>query len=99
MTLEPSGSEPAIFWVPAEQNPWKVPILDVQALTQTLASTSPDAISAQNAGSYGREEGTCFSGQEPLVPRSIPSLLQYRRDRLLAEGVLFNPSQMEHKWA
>ncbi len=88
-----------IPWIPADGNPWKVPVLDVSPLTQGMLSTSQDPTCAANAVSYGRDDGTGFVGEEPPLPRSIPSSLRYRRDRLLADGALFIPSQMEHKWA
>jgi hypothetical protein len=90
---------PELSWIPPEKNPWKIPLLDVRPITQGMISTSQDPEAARNAVSYGGDDGTGFIGQEPQVPRSMPSRLRYRRDRLLADGVLFTPACMEHKWA
>lgn len=90
---------PPVQWVPADKNPWKVPILDVRPFTQTMLSTSQDPEAAKNAVSYGNEDGRSFLDQELPVARSVPASLTYRRDRLFADGVLFKPTEMEHKWA
>jgi hypothetical protein len=98
---EPSeGPElPPLEWIPPDQNPWRIPLLDVRPVTQGMVSTSQDPQMAANAVSYQGDDGTGFLEQEPSVARSIPSTLVYRRDRLLADGALFIPSCMEHKWA
>lgn len=90
---------PEVSWVPADRNPWKVPVLDVRPVTQGMISTSRNPEAARNAVSYQRDDGRGFLDQEPVVPRSVDSPLRYRRDRLLADGVLFTPTTMEHKWA
>jgi ankyrin repeat protein len=92
-------SLPEIPRVPAEENPWRVPLLDVRPVTHGMVSTSQDPRAAANALSYRGDDGTGFIGQEPSIPRSIEATLLYRRDRLLADGALFVPSEMEHKWA
>jgi hypothetical protein len=90
---------PKYPWIPADKNPWKIPVLDVRPLTTSMLSTSQDPTCASNASSYGHEDGLCFVGQKPPLDRSLPVALQFRRDRLLADGVLFQPQAMEHKWA
>jgi len=88
-----------IKWVEAADNPWGVRVLDVRPYTQTVLSTTGDLQCATNAISYGQDDGTGFIGQEPPVTRSFETNLRFPIDRLLAEGVLFIPSEMEHKWA
>jgi hypothetical protein len=90
---------PDIAWIPADKNPWNVPVLDVRPYTTTLLSTSSDPTCATNAVSFGQDDGTGFIGQIPLVRRSIPASLHFSRDRFFADGALFLPRQMEHKWA
>jgi hypothetical protein len=90
---------PEIPWIPAEKNPWHVPVLDVRPVTQSMMSSSKDPLFAQNAISYGQDDGKGFIGQEPPDRQTIPANLVYRRDRLLADGQLFIPQAMEHKWA
>jgi hypothetical protein len=92
-------SEYGVTWLLDEDNPWPVPVLDVRGFTQAMISTSSDPEAAANAISFGREDGTSFVGVQPPNSRIIDGTLQYRVDRLLADGVLFVPQQMEHKWA
>lgn len=92
-----AGSE--VGWIPGVQNPWGVRLLDVRPLTQTMLSTSRDPSCAENAVSFGGDDGTSFVGVAPPSARVVPSALRYPVDRVLADGVLFTPSVMEHKWA
>ena len=95
--VEESG--PKIEWLGADANPWYVPILDVRPFTLTMLSTSSDPTNARNAISYGKDDGAAFIDQQPVFERIIPSNLTYAIDGDLADGVLFQPRQMEHKWA
>ena len=88
-----------IEWVDADRNAWGVPVIDVRPLTQTVMSTTTDKQCAANAVSYRGDDGTGFIGEEPLVTRVVPVELSYPIDRCLADGVLFTPEMMEHKWA
>lgn len=90
---------PAVHWLGGGDNPWGVPVLDLRPVTQGLFSMSADANCAANAVSFRAEDGRIFVGAKPPVERVVPVHLQYRIDRLLADGVLFNPSVMEEKWA
>ncbi len=88
-----------IGWVDADRNPWGVPVIDVRPLTQTVMSTTTDQQCAANAVSYRGDDGAGFIGEEPAVTSVVPVELSYPVDRLLADGVLFTPEAMEHKWA
>jgi hypothetical protein len=90
---------PAIPTIAAADNPWNVPLLDVRPVTLTMVSTSKDAHNAANAVSFRNSDGTEFIGQEPKLALRAAARLTFRIDRMLAEGVLFVPGQMEHKWA
>lgn len=90
---------PEIPWVAAADTPWGVDVLDVRPITLGMLSTSRDPTCAANAVSFGQDDGTGFIGQEPLVPRRIDAALRFPIDRVLADGVLFIPRAMEHKWA
>jgi len=90
---------PEIDWIPAEKNQWKVPVLDVRPVTQTMLSTSTNEACAANALSYGQDDGTSFAKENPEIQRTISADLSYRIDRILAPGALFIPGVMEHKWA
>jgi len=95
------GGKPApdIRWVEAADNPWGVRLLDVRPVTLTMLSTSGDPQCASNAVSFGQEDGTTFIGEAPPVARVVEANLRFPIDRLLADGVLFAPREMEHKWA
>jgi hypothetical protein len=54
---------------------------------------------AANAVSYGHDDGLSFIDQRPPVERTVQLKLRYRVDPLLADGALFLPRAMEHKWA
>jgi hypothetical protein len=93
------NQRPEIPWIQATNNPWGVPILDVRPLTHSLVSTSSDIQCATNAISYNQEDGSCFVGQKPPLEKSINTNILYAKDRVLANGPIFIPSKMEHKWA
>jgi hypothetical protein len=96
---QPAKPLPEITWISADKNPWHVPVLDVRPIALTMVSTSTDPQCAANAVSFGQDDGTAFAGQEPGSLRTFPSSLTFPIDRLLADGVLFAPRQMEQKWA
>ena len=94
------GPRPSdITWLEAADNSWGVRVLDVRPMTLTMLSTSSDPRCASNALSFGQDDGTSFIGQEPPVARSVEASLRFPIDRVLADGVLFIPREMEHKWA
>jgi hypothetical protein len=98
---EPAGQSdsPQVGWLSRGDNPWGVQVLDVRPVTLGMLSTSRDQQCALNAMSFGQDDGTGFVGIEPEVTRQVRVGLQFRIDRMLADGALFLPEQMEHKWA
>jgi hypothetical protein len=90
---------PEVSWVEAADNPWGVRVLDVRPVTLTMLSSSADPQCAANALSFGQEDGTAFIGELPPVTRTTQASLTFPIDGGLAEGVLFQPREMEHKWA
>lgn len=97
---EPQNQMPAdLPWIEAADNPWGVRVLDVRPITLNMLSMSQDPLMAQNAVSYSSDDGTGFIGQTPASSRVIDINLTYRIDRFLADGSLFIPRVMEHKWA
>lgn len=96
----PSGpSEPELPWIEASENPWGVRLLDVRPVTHTMISASQDASCAKNAISFGGDDGASFIGHAPRANQTVELGLRFPIDRMLADGVLFTPRQMEHKWA
>lgn len=98
---EPAGSPPlpGVGWLAPADNPWGVPVLDVRPVTLGMLSTSRDQQCAVNALSFQQDDGTGFVGVEPPVKRTASVALRFRVDRVLADGALFLPREMEHKWA
>jgi hypothetical protein len=88
-----------VTWLGPTDNPWKVPVLDVRPFTLGSLSVTQDQQCAMNAISFGRDDGTGFIGVEPPVARQVTAGLRFRVDRILADGALFLPGEMEHKWA
>src|SRR5215469_5496947 len=90
---------PDIRWIEPAANPWGVRLLDVRPVTLGMLSTSSDPECAANALSYRREDGSGFVTLSPNSSRRTALGLYYRINRLLADGALFIPGCMEHKWA
>ena len=88
-----------INWLEAVDNPWGVRVLDVRPVTLNMILVSENRQHASNAVSFGQDDGTSFIGEEPPVNRLIEANLVFPIDRRLADGVLFVPQEMEHKWA
>jgi hypothetical protein len=86
-------------WLGPRDNPWGVPVLDVSPITLNVTSTSSNPSCAKNILSFRQDDGTSFIGVEPSEARTIPVGLQFPVDRMLADGALFIPTEMEHKWA
>ena len=99
MSVVDSTPPSDVRWVDAADNPWGVRVLDVRPITLTMMSTSTDPQCASNAASFAHDDGTGFIGQEPPVRRAVEARLRFPVDRYLADGVLFLPREMEHKWA
>lgn len=98
---EPAASPPlpGIGWLAPAENPWGVFVFDVRPVTLDMLSTSRDQQCAVNALSFQQDDGTGFVGGEPPVKRTASAALRFRIDRVLADGALFLPREMEHKWA
>lgn len=90
---------PPIGWIEPASNPWGVRLLDVRPVTQGMLSTSSDPQCAANAVSFGQDDGSSFAGMEPNSARTVNVSLRYRVAGTLADGPLFTPACMEHKWA
>lgn len=90
---------PDVGWLDSESNPWPIPVLDVRPVTQGMLSTTRDPRCAANALSFSQDDGAGFIGVQPPKARTAAVDLQFRIDRFLADGALFIPTEMEHKWA
>ena len=90
---------PDVSWLTPAQNSWGVPVIDARPVTLTMSAWSEDQKCAENFLSFRKEDGTKFIGEKPQVDRTIEASLRFPVDQKLVDGVLFNPSEMEHKWA
>ncbi len=88
-----------LTWIEADQNPWKVQLLDLRQISQRMLSSSKDQQMAENALSYGQEDGLVFLEQAIESDKSFETNFSFPIDGKLERGVLFIPSTMEHKWA
>ena len=86
-------------WIEADQNPWKVSLLDLRPISLRMLSSSKDQQMAENAVSYGQEDGLVFLEQSVKSDKSFETNFSFPADDKLERGVLFIPSEMEHKWA
>ena len=88
-----------INWLEADDTTWGVRVLDVRPVTHTKLLVTGNQQFAANAVSWQADDGTSFIGDEPPVTRVIKTDLRFPIDRVLVDGVLFFPHEMEHKWA
>lgn len=94
----PASNLPELDWIAAEDNPWRVRLLDVRPITQAMLSLTQDPECASNCASMSDDDGATFAADRPVRDRVVPTSLRYRLDQPLASGVLFAPQVMEHKW-
>jgi hypothetical protein len=87
-----------VHWLEPSVDGWPVPVLDVQPVAAHLQAWTLSRQVAANAMSYDRDDGLGFASQAVPDPRVIPLSLRYRVEPLLADGVVFAPGMMEHKW-
>jgi ankyrin repeat protein len=95
----PGDDETEVGWLADAENPYGVPIIDLRSFALAMVSVSQDKQMAENAMSYGSDDGTAFLEQQPPSSRVVDCALRFRIDRVLLEGALFQPAAMEDKWA
>ena len=91
--------EVGVRWIAEDKSPFGVPVVDLAPFALEMRSTSTDPQMAENAASYGSEDGSAFAAQRPASKRVVECELRFRIDRMLLDGALFLPSAMEDKWA
>ncbi|MDO9019036.1 MAG: ankyrin repeat domain-containing protein [Deltaproteobacteria bacterium] len=92
-----SKQEPA--WIEAADNPFGVRVLDVRPVTLGTLSYTSDQKMAENAVSYGGEDGRSFAADRPASSRVVGASLRFRAPDGVHDGALFIPREMEDKWA
>jgi len=71
----------------------------VRPVTLGMLSSTSDPQCALNLLSLGPDDGRRYIGEAPPADRVRDASLRFPIDRRLADGVLFAPREMEHKWA
>ncbi len=95
----PDLARQPVVWLPPEASPFAVRVLDVRPVTLGTLSVSGDPRMAQNAVSYGGEDGSSFASERPVSARRVEATLRFRAPERIVEGALFIPREMEDKWA
>lgn len=90
---------PDVRWLADGENPWPVPVIDLRPFALSMVSTSTDEHAAKNVMSFRSEDGRGFVAQPSSQEPMLDLRLSYHCDGLLADGALFSPARMEHKWA
>lgn len=86
-------------WIAPEDNPWGVRLLDLRPWTRGWIATSSDPDCALTLTQMMHEDGQRLA-DAPLPGPLRPAHLRYPLDGdVLLDGPLFNPREMEHKWA
>lgn len=80
----PDLANAPIAWIPAEDSPVGTRVLDVRPITLSTLSMSRDPQMAQNAVSYGGEDGASFAAERLASARRVDATQQF--DALLARG-------------
>lgn len=89
---------PPVAWLGPAENRWGVPVLDIRPVTLGMLSMTQNSECARNVAAFAGDDGTGFIGAVPSVERRIEAGLRFRVEGTLADGVLFAPREMEHKW-
>ena len=89
-------------WIRYDQNPYRVPLLDLRPITFQLGSDIEDA-ALKNLDSYSMEDGASFAGLSPASEnrqdRVVTCDLEYHIAGKLYPGSLFVPQSPEDRWA
>ncbi len=96
-TPTPAATTMDLQWINDPR--WPVPVLDLRPFTLGTISTSRDRRCAENALSFGNDDGLSFVSQQPASSTEVAADLRFPTDRYLADGALFLPTCMEEKWA
>jgi hypothetical protein len=89
---------PSASWIPADQNRFGVPVLDLISITGNLISTSRNQDEAAMAVSWSGKLVADLALACTAV-RTVSCELRYAADPGLADGWLYIPPAMEQKWA
>jgi hypothetical protein len=95
---QPQQPPPAARWLPANENRFGVPVLDLTPITQGMLSTTRDPAVAARAVSWGKSTGAELDDAALQAVAPIVCDLRYPAAPVLPDGLLFMPSCMEEKW-
>ncbi len=86
-----------LSWIEADQNPFKVRILDCRSVTQTMVSTAAQLKVVESFSQLRHSTGEQHIGKVPENTLHIPCSLHYPHGES-ADGPLFVAKEMEDKW-
>jgi ankyrin repeat protein len=95
---ESDPEQPKPKWLPASATPFGVPVLDLISVTGTYLSATRDPEQARRAVSWRTSVGDELDATVLESAPELPCSLRYPIDPLATDGLLFCPSEMEHKW-
>jgi len=91
--------ESDVKWLDPTENRWGVPVLDLRPFVARTTVWTTEERYAANAASWGADDGRSFIGEHPPCNRETSARLAYPLRGPLADGILFSPQEMEHRWA
>jgi hypothetical protein len=89
---------PTASWLPADGNPFGVPVLDLISITGNLVSTTRNPAEAAMAISWSNRLVADLA-LDCAVAESLTCVLRHPAAPDLADGWLYLPPAMEQKWA
>jgi hypothetical protein len=92
----PRDVEPT--WIPADQNPFYLRIMDCRPFTQTATSATADPELARLFVISRRADGSRRRGNMPPNASTAPCNLTYKLNVELHEEAVFRTREMEEKW-
>src|SRR5262249_28940636 len=92
----PRDVEPT--WIPADQNPFHLRIMDCRPFTRTATSATAEPELARRFAISRHADGSRRRGNMPANASAVRCNLTYKLDAELPEGPVFRARSMEEKW-
>jgi hypothetical protein len=87
-----------VRWIPPDQNPFGVDLLDCRLLAQSMTSTTKDREVATTFLALRASSGEENRGRSPENAKTYTCDLQYPHSGEAPDGPLFKAKEMEDKW-
>lgn len=85
-------------WLEADQNPFRLRVLDCRPFSTTMISTTSDPTIAARFSQLRTASGEEYRGRQPEDAVAVPCRLSYPFRGDAQDGALFTAQQMEDKW-